>query len=66
LNASVENEEEGDMDVQGEVTMTGVSRKRRRGGEIGRDWVCQVKECRKDFKSVRRSPHTYTIPLIRL
>ncbi|OBZ78722.1 Transcription factor IIIA [Grifola frondosa] len=26
-------------------------RKRRRGGEIGRDWVCEVDGCDKDFKS---------------
>jgi len=28
-------------------------RKRRRGGEIGRDWNCDVEGCTKDFKSVR-------------
>ena len=27
-------------------------RKRRRGGEIGRDWKCDVNDCDKDFKSV--------------
>jgi general transcription factor IIIA len=26
--------------------------KRRRGGEIGRDWKCDVDNCDKDFKSV--------------
>jgi general transcription factor IIIA len=26
--------------------------KRRRGGEIGRDWKCDVDGCDKDFKSV--------------
>ncbi|KAI0735302.1 hypothetical protein C8Q76DRAFT_711770 [Earliella scabrosa] len=26
-------------------------RKRRRGGEVGRDWVCEVEGCSKDFKS---------------
>ncbi|KAF8273012.1 hypothetical protein EI94DRAFT_1677407 [Lactarius quietus] len=26
-------------------------RKRRRGGEVGRDWKCEVEECTKDFKS---------------
>ncbi|KAI0762861.1 hypothetical protein C8Q74DRAFT_1207337 [Fomes fomentarius] len=26
-------------------------RKRRRGGEVGRDWVCEVDGCDKDFKS---------------
>jgi general transcription factor IIIA len=28
-------------------------RKRRRGGEVGRDWKCEVDGCTKDFKSVR-------------
>ena len=28
-------------------------RKRRRGGEVGRDWKCEVEGCAKDFKSVR-------------
>lgn len=30
-------------------------RKRRRGGEVGRDWVCEVDGCVKDFKSVGQS-----------
>jgi general transcription factor IIIA len=29
--------------------------KRRRGGEYGRDWKCDVDGCTKDFKSVRTS-----------
>ena len=36
-------------------------RKRRRGGEVGRDWVCDVEGCTKDFKSVRPSPLQYTL-----
>lgn len=28
-------------------------KKRRRGGEMGRDWNCEVEGCGKDFKSVR-------------
>jgi hypothetical protein len=28
-------------------------RKRRRGGEVGRDWKCEIEGCTKDFKSVR-------------
>lgn len=28
-------------------------RKRRRGGDMGRDWKCEVDGCTKDFKSVR-------------
>jgi hypothetical protein len=31
----------------------GPPRKRRRGGEAGRDWKCEVEGCTKDFKSVR-------------
>jgi general transcription factor IIIA len=27
-------------------------RKRRRGGDYGRDWKCEVDGCTKDFKSV--------------
>ena len=27
-------------------------KKRRRGGEVGRDWICDVPGCDKDFKSV--------------
>lgn len=30
-------------------------RKRRRGGEMGRDWKCEVDDCDKEFKSVRSS-----------
>ncbi|KAF7298019.1 Glucoamylase [Mycena chlorophos] len=29
-------------------------RKKRRGGEFGRDWKCEMEDCGKDFKSVRR------------
>jgi general transcription factor IIIA len=29
------------------------NKKRRRGGEVGRDWKCAVAGCIKDFKSVR-------------
>lgn len=31
--------------------------KKRRGGEVGRDWVCDIGGCTKDFKSVR---HLFT------
>lgn len=27
-------------------------RKKRRGGEVGRDWICDIESCKKDFKSV--------------
>ncbi|KAF9018466.1 hypothetical protein BDZ89DRAFT_1165183 [Hymenopellis radicata] len=30
---------------------SGPPRKKRRGGELGRDWVCDVEGCSKDFKS---------------
>lgn len=32
---------------------TSHSRKRRRGGELGRDWKCDYPNCEKDFKSKR-------------
>jgi general transcription factor IIIA len=31
------------------------SKKRRRGGEAGRDWKCTMGDCEKAFKSVRNS-----------
>jgi general transcription factor IIIA len=43
-------------------------RKRRRGGEIGRDWKCEVEGCGKDFKSVWFWSHSslwlFLMPLI--
>ena len=39
---------ECDADDEGEGAT-----KRRRGGEIGRDWKCTEPGCDKDFKSVR-------------
>lgn len=38
----------GGEDVDGERP-----RKRRRGGDVGRDWKCDVDGCTKDFKSAR-------------
>lgn len=35
-------------------------KKRRRGGEMGRDWKCEVDGCGKDFKSVRPC-HSYRL-----
>lgn len=29
--------------------------KRRRGGDWGRDWICDFENCTKDFKSVSRN-----------
>ncbi|KAF8893883.1 hypothetical protein BD779DRAFT_1641349 [Infundibulicybe gibba] len=34
-------------------------RKRRRGGELGRDWICEYESCRKDFKS-KKALKTHT------
>lgn len=31
------------------------ARKRRRGGEVGRDWICDFEGCDKEFKSVNDS-----------
>lgn len=31
-------------------------KKPRRGGEMGRDWVCEREGCTKDFKSVSNAP----------
>ncbi len=39
----------------------GPPRKRRRGGEVGRDWKCEVEGCTKDFKSVRISYSCQTL-----
>lgn len=38
-----------------EMTELGPPKKRRRGGEIGRDWVCEEIDCGKDFKSVSKA-----------
>jgi len=45
--------DEVDSDVDGQMSRP---RKRRRGGELGRDWMCDIVGCGKDFKSVR--PHS--------
>ena len=37
-----EADDENDMPLQ----------KRRRGGDVGRDWLCEVEGCDKSFKSV--------------
>ncbi|KAI8995510.1 hypothetical protein BD414DRAFT_479749 [Trametes punicea] len=54
LKIHAQREQEGDMDdaVAGYGSEDeGRPRKRRRGGEVGRDWVCDVDGCGKDFKS---------------
>jgi hypothetical protein len=40
---------EADGEDEGEAR----PKKRRRGGEMGRDWKCEAEGCGKDFKSVR-------------
>ena len=47
----LENELGGHEDCSSEEDRP--PRKRRRGGEVGRDWRCEVEGCAKDFKSVR-------------
>ena len=46
---AIEEHEHTSSEEDGEV----IPRKRRRGGEVGRDWKCEVEGCTKDFKSVR-------------
>ena len=41
-----------ELDEDGEDA-DGRPKKRRRGGEMGRDWKCEVEGCGKEFKSVR-------------
>jgi len=41
-------------------------RKKRRGGEMGRDWKCDAKGCEKDFKSVDTCPHSMLFGMGRL
>ncbi|KAI0670027.1 hypothetical protein C8Q78DRAFT_160837 [Trametes maxima] len=53
LKIHAQRDREADMDnvVAGSGSDNERPRKRRRGGEIGRDWVCEVEGCAKDFKS---------------
>ncbi|KAI0825193.1 hypothetical protein BC628DRAFT_1517671 [Trametes gibbosa] len=54
LKIHAQRDEEGDMDEAVAGSGSGGDerpRKRRRGGEVGRDWVCDVDGCDKDFKS---------------
>lgn len=36
-------------------TVEGRPKKKRRGGEVGRDWPCEIEGCEKEFKSVSPS-----------
>ncbi|KAH9898532.1 hypothetical protein C8Q73DRAFT_727296 [Cubamyces lactineus] len=54
LKVHAQRDQEGDMDdamVGSDTESAERPRKRRRGGEVGRDWVCDVDGCGKDFKS---------------
>ena len=52
LHEQTEIEELMAVDSDAESCMDEPPRKKRRGGDIGRDWVCEVEGCGKDFKSV--------------
>ena len=39
-------------------------RKRRRGGELGRDWKCDFADCGKDFKTVRSTVKILVMPQV--
>ncbi|KAH9857901.1 hypothetical protein C2E23DRAFT_746762 [Lenzites betulinus] len=54
LKIHAQRDEEGDMDgavADPDTEDEERPRKRRRGGEVGRDWACDVAGCDKDFKS---------------
>ncbi|RPD63072.1 hypothetical protein L227DRAFT_473071, partial [Lentinus tigrinus ALCF2SS1-6] len=55
LKIHAQRDQEADMDDailgSGSENEDERPRKRRRGGEVGRDWVCEVDRCGKDFKS---------------
>lgn len=40
-----------EWDAEAQLEANEPPRKRRRGGELGRDWKCDVEHCGKDFKS---------------
>ena len=48
----VHEEREIEAALEDAVGEDGRPKKKRRGGEIGRDWACNVDECVKSFKSV--------------
>ena len=55
-DAIAENEgDDGDYDER--------PKKKRRGGELGRDWKCGVEGCMKDFKSVSLPSTTTSVSL---
>lgn len=62
LRAHQKLHETRDLEIELETTEE-PPRKRRRGGELGRDWVCDIDQCEKDFKSAstnRCIRQTYT------
>src|SRR5688572_14128291 len=52
LHEEREDEMALDADVRGDSDVEEPQRKKRRGGEHGRDWKCEEAGCEKDFKSV--------------
>ena len=52
LSRSLRLESSNEEDERVEVSRAERASKRRRGGEIGRDWHCTEEDCEKAFKSV--------------
>ncbi|KAL6302221.1 hypothetical protein BKA93DRAFT_737472 [Sparassis latifolia] len=55
LKIHAQRDAEADLDKMGNGSADECEdekpRKRRRGGELGRDWICEIPGCGKDFKS---------------
>lgn len=52
MEAGLEAGDGNETDGERGVTSEDRPRKKRRGGEMGRDWKCDIEGCEKDFKSV--------------
>lgn len=52
--------EDANDDTADDEDEMGRPKKRRRGGEVGRDWACEEEGCEKDFKSVCTSLYGWT------
>lgn len=52
VEVGLEVDEVDETDAERGGADEGRPRKRRRGGEMGRDWKCDIEGCEKDFKSV--------------